>query len=216
MKPHIRIDKYVKPDDMEYSVRLNTDKEKVKFIKRVETIIRSSMEYRDYISFLKEYVNMNQCAFFNNVSNSSSSKVRIEVHHDPLTLYDIVKIVVNKFIDEGIPLDDLYIADEVLALHYKNLVGLIPLSKSIHQIIHNSSELFIPLNLVYGDYKKFLEEYNDYLDDDILDKVEKKINETKSVNRELMANKLSPKYVYLEVDGYTLPQKQETSNSMIA
>lgn len=199
---------YETPEDMEYTTELNTEREKEKYIKRIEKEIRSSLEYRDYISFLKEYVDMKHCAFFNNVENEQGSKVRIEIHHEPLTLFDIVETVVNKFIDEGIPLNDLYISDEVMELHYTNKVGLIPLSKSVHQIIHNSNQIVIPLHLIYGNYKEFLEEYSDYLDESILDKIEKKIFETKNIQKE-MVNKLTPTYVYVEVDGYMLPQKVE-------
>ena len=204
----IKMEEFANPEDMEYTVQLNTEKDKEKFIKRIEKVVRSSMEYRDYIAFLKEYVDMSHCAFFNNVENAQGSKVRIEIHHEPLTLFDIVQTVVNKYLEEGIPLNDLYISDEVMELHYTNKVGLIPLSKSIHQIIHNSNELVIPLTLVYGDYKAFLEEYNDYLDDNILDKLERKVLETKTIKKE-MVDKLNPSYVYVEVDGYLLPQKVE-------
>ena len=88
--------KYSMPENMEYTVVLNTDKDHVKYSNRMEQIIRSSMEYRDYIAYLKEYVNMNHCAFFNNVENAQGSRVRIEIHHEPLTLFDIVKTVLNK------------------------------------------------------------------------------------------------------------------------
>ena len=118
------------PEDMEYTVTLNNAKDKVKFIKRCERTIRSSMEYRDYISYLKEYVDMNHCAFFNNVENGNGNRVRIEIHHEPFTLYDITNVVLNRFLKDGIPLNELYIADEVMKLHYENMVGLIPLSKS--------------------------------------------------------------------------------------
>lgn len=206
---------YATPDDMEYTVQLNTDKDKIKYIKRIEQLVRSSMEYRDYIAYLKEYVNMTHCAFFNNVENAQGSRVRIEIHHEPLTLFDIVKTVINKFLEESIPLNDLFIADEVMELHYTNKVGLIPLSKSLHQIIHNSNEIIIPLGLIYGEYKQFLEEYNDYLDEEILDKIEMKINQTRSFNEE-MANKLTPSYVYIDVDGYSLPKKVETKSESTA
>lgn len=211
---------YATPEDMTYTIQLNSIKDKDKFIKRIERIIRSSMEYRDYINYLKEYVNMAQCAFFNNVENGQGNRVRIEIHHEPLTLYDIVKVVVNKYIQEAIPLNDLYIADEVMNIHYSNQVGLIPLSKSVHQIIHNSDDIIIPLHMVYGDYRHFLEEYNDYLSIDetdtlILDKIESKINDSRAFNNE-MVNKLTPKYVYVKVDGYSLPKKVQVKDSDVA
>ena len=202
----IREQTFQKPMEMEYSVILNTDKDREKFIKRIEHIIRSSLEYRDYIAYLKENVNMTKCAFFQNVENSQGSRVRIEIHHEPLTLFDIVSVVLNKFIEEGIPLDDLYIADEVMDLHYKNMVGLIPLSKSLHQIVHNSNDIIIPLSLVFGDYKGFIHEYEDYLDENIMGKIERKINDTKNFNQS-MVDKLSPEFVYINVDGYELPKK---------
>lgn len=202
----IRIEKFEKPMDMEYSVQLNTDKEKEKFIKRCEQLIRSSLEYRDYIAYLKENVNMSKCAFFQNVENGQGARVRIEIHHEPLTLFDIVSVVLNKYLEEGIPINDLYIADEVMDLHYRNMVGLIPLSKSLHQIVHNSNEILIPLNLVFGNYRDFIHEYEDYLDENIINKIERKINETKGFNQ-AMVEKLSPKFTYINVDGFELPKR---------
>jgi len=202
----IREEAFQKPIDMEYEIRLDSDRDKEKFIKRVEQMIRSSLEYRDYIAYLKENVDMTKCAFFNSVENRSDAKVRIEIHHEPLTLFDIVSVVLTKHMEEGIPINDLYIADEVMNLHYQNMVGLVPLSKSLHQIIHNSDEIIIPLNLVFGDYTGFLREYSDYLDEHILDKIERKINETKHFTQD-MVDKLSPKFVYVNVDGFELPKK---------
>ena len=211
-KPKIKIEKFKKPQEMEYNIILETDRDKEKFIKRVEKVVRDSMEYKDYILFLKDYVNMNHCAFFTNVANKEGSKVTIEIHHEPLTLFDIVAIVLEKHLAEGVPISDFYIAEEVMELHYQNKVGLIPLSKSIHQIVHHSDDIFIPINLVYGNYKEFLDEYLEFCDDDfsdmILDKVEGKIEKTKYL-KESMFNSLNPEYVYIEVDGYQLPKKVE-------
>ena len=216
MSSNIKYEKIKMPENMDYNVVFNTDKDKIKFIKRVEKTIRSSMEYRDYINFLKDYINMNHCAFFNNVENDEGTKVHIEIHHDPLTLFDIVKVIINKYIDESIPLDEMYIADEVMKLHYENMVGLIPLSKSIHQIVHNSNEIFIPLTLIYGDYKKFLEDYNDYIDEDIMYKIQTKIDQTKVAKRDMFENVLNPTYVYMDVEGYSLPKKIELVKDITA
>ena len=198
------------PEDMEYTVTLNNAKDKVKFIKRCERTIRSSMEYRDYISYLKEYVDMNHCAFFNNVENGNGNRVHIEIHHEPFTLYDITNVVLNRFLKDGIPLNELYIADEVMKLHYENMVGLIPLSKSLHQMVHFSDNIVIPFNLIYGNYRKFMDEYADYFDYDgdtsILDKFEAKAIESRKFNAQMLS-KLTPSFVYLKVDGFQLPQK---------
>jgi hypothetical protein len=204
--------KTVIPEDMEYVTLINNDKDKSKYIKRCETIIRSSNEYRDYIAFLKEYVDMDRCAFFQNITSHDSKKVKIEIHHEPFTLYDYVEVVVNKYISEGIPLNDLMIADEIMELHYNNQVGLIPLSKTIHEIIHNSTKLVIPLNMVYGEYSAFLSspEYESYVED-LYDKLETKINATKNLTKESF-DALMKEFTYIEMKDVDAVQKQEIKN----
>ena len=205
--------KTVIPEEMEYTPFINTEKDKVKFIKRCEKIIRSSLEYRSYIDFLKEYVDMNRCAFFKNVSNEDAKRVKIEIHHEPFTLYDYVAIVVDKYLSEGLPLNDLTISDEVMELHYNNLVGLIPLSKTIHEIIHNSNKIVIPLNMVYGDYAAFLasSEYEPYVEE-LYDKLESKINATKNLTKDNF-DALTKQFTYIEMDGIPEVEKQETRTS---
>ena len=195
-----------KIDTPEYGTYLTNDKEKVKYIKRIEMIIRSSNEYRDYIAFLKEYVDMTKCAFFNNVSNEQSRKIRIEIHHEPFTLFDIVQIVLSKWQAECIPLNDLLIADEVMSLHFRNCVGLIPLSKTVHETVHSNSNVVIPLYLIYGKYKEFLKEYEPYLEESMIDKLERKIALTKNI-KENSFDIFNKEFEYLEIDGVTLPQR---------
>lgn len=203
--------KYLKtyiPQEMEYTVVLNNDKDRVKFIKRCEKTIRSSMEYKDYIAYLRDYIDMDSCAFFNMISSKDNKKTKIEVHHEPFTLYDYVSVVVDRFIGEGIPLNDLVIADEVMELHYNNMVGLIPLSKTIHEAVHNSNKVFIPLSMVYGNYKAFLEneKYLPYIDE-LLDKLETKINQTKNL-KEADFDALKQQFTYIEMEGVDAAEKQ--------
>ena len=195
----IRHMKIAMPAQMEYSVYLNTDKDKDKFIKRCERIIRSSTEYRDYISFLKEHVDMDRCAFLNAVSAADSKRVKIEIHHEPFTLYDITAVVVERFMDSDMELNELMIADEVMELHYNNEVGLIPLSKTIHEVVHNSTKLVIPLNMVYGQYTNFLKDpkYEPYVED-LYSKLEKKIDATKNLTKESF-DAITKEFTYLDI-----------------
>lgn len=210
----IRTIQTVIPEEMEYSVFINSDKDKVKFIKRCEKVIRSSNEYRDYVAFLKENIDMDKCAFWKNVSSENSKRVKIEIHHEPFTLFDIVSVVVERFLDQGYPLNDLLIADEVMELHYANMVGLIPLSKTIHQIVHNSTKIRIPLNMVYGDYTSFLtsEKYEPYVDE-LFEKLEIKINETKNLT-ESNFDDLRKEFTYLEMKDVPAVNKQPTTKEL--
>ena len=48
-----------------------------------------------------------------------------------------------------------------MKLHYEGKIGLVPLTKTAHELVHGGS-IFIPLNkdYVFGDYEKLIEEYN--------------------------------------------------------
>lgn len=192
----------IKPVDKTYVV-LN-DKDKLMLTKAVETIVRRSLEYKQYVQFLKEEIDMTQCAFFKNVTNKNGSPVSIEIHHEPFTLFDITLTVIEKFIDNGYELNPLLIAEEVMSLHYKNMVGLIPLSVTVHELVHDGS-LFIPLQNVYGNYIQFLEEYGDYITDSIKAMLETKLRLSKELDNP-DTSILEKKYVYLEVEGFSLPQ----------
>lgn len=202
------------PIDMEYSVNIENDKERHKFINRVEKIVRSSTEYRDYIQFLKEHIGLDRCIFFQQVSGKEKGKhITIEMHHEPLTLYDIVNIVLEKYIQEGLEINDLLIADEVLELHYANQVGLVPLSKTIHEIIHNSEKLMVPLNMCYGEYTRFLEAYDPYIDDSIYDKLERKADMTKKLTPESF-DAIKKEFTYLDIDGVEDTERMELNNEV--
>lgn len=212
-----RTQKIKKPKEYEYNLPLKTTNDKNRIIKRIERIVRSSMEYRDYIQFLRDYMNMKSCAFFQGITNdgAENKKVRIEVHHEPFTLRDYVETVLTKCMETGMPVNEMYIADEVMQLHYQNQVGLIPLSKTMHQVVHKSNKVKIPLHMIYGDYGKFLKDYENYISDDLIEKLERKISESKAIKEDSFSS-IEKKFTYLEVDGITLPQRIEEGEDEVA
>ena len=117
--------------------KYSTPKEQKKFIKSTETLIRSSLEYKTYIKFLKDNLDMNRCAVLKNIKNGDGKRYRIEIHHEPFTLFDIVETVINRRLDEGEDINALHVADEVMELHYEGHIGLIPLSVTMHELVHN-------------------------------------------------------------------------------
>lgn len=203
--------------DFEYQVKLTTMKERDKCVRRVEKLVRGSLEYRDYIFFLKSKMDFSKCWFFPHMGNDDGNKTRVEVHHEPLTLYEICDIVLQKYLDEGYPINEEYIADEVMELHYRNMVGLIPLSKTLHQLYHSSqkagNEKFdIPLYAVYGYYAKFIEEYAEFIDDKYYEKIEEKKEKSKTMTVEDFKI-LVKQFEYLEVEGMDAPEEIETDQN---
>lgn len=196
-----------KVEPFDRTLVLLTPKAETKFVKKVESIVRSSQEYKDFISYLKENIDMTYCSYFNNITTKGSKKVSIHIHHEPFTLYDITLIVYQKWKDEDKPLSHLAIAEEVMKLHYQGYVGLIPLSATVHDLVH-SGKIFIPLQNVYGKYSKFVEEYGNYIPDDIMDILEIKVNKSKNLTEDDVSI-LEKKFVYLEVDGFRFPEAVE-------
>jgi hypothetical protein len=192
---------------IERNIILMSEKDKIKLIKTIERIVRSSQEYKQYIAFLRKEVDMTMCSFFNNISNKESKKVSIEIHHEPFTLFDITQIVLEKWIAENKKVNPILIAEEVMKLHYQNKVGLIPLSITVHELVH-SGKLFIPLQNVYGDFISFFEEYEPYISNDLKDILQIKLKMSKELEN-LDMSILEKKYVYLEIDGMTFPQPLE-------
>lgn len=205
------------PSTYEYYVDISSPKGRRKFIERIKNVCRSSMEYKDYIAYLKEYIGLDHCAFFTNVTNNDGTRrsrhISIELHHDPLTLDDIVDVILSKYEKEGLELNEFEIADEVMELHYNNEVGLIPLSKTAHQLVHNSAKLVIPLNLIYGRYVDFLAKYEPYIDLDgpIYNKIERRLNQMEEMTEESF-NAITKQFEYLDVKGYEDIEKMELKN----
>lgn len=191
--------KKIEPIKME--INIMSDKDKVKAIKTAERMIRSSLEYKAYIKYLKQYIDMTKCSFFNNVNNKDGKRVSIEIHHEPFTLFDITQAVLEKQLDETGEVNLFNIAEEVMKLHYQCKVGLIPLSSTVHELVH-LGQVFIPLQSPRGDYISFLEEYDRYITMDMKDILQEKLNLSRQVQD---LSLLETKYTYVEVEGFKFP-----------
>jgi hypothetical protein len=141
---------------------LFSEKAKTNFIKKIEKIIRQSYEYRNYIGLLKNELNITKCTFLPGI-DINTVKVGIEFHHYPFTLYNLVAIEVEKDIKQNKKcIDPFDIADRVMIYHYKNLVGLVPLSGTVHELVH-AGKKFVNKKYVYGNYEKYIEKNMKYL-----------------------------------------------------
>lgn len=207
--------KLAKAIPYEYTVSIETSKERRKCIERIKGIVRSSMEYKDYIFYLKQYAQFDKCAFYQQLSSSNpASKAKIEAHHGPLTIDDICAIVLQKYIDEGLEINEILIAEEVLELHYRNMVGLTPLSKTVHQVITDSDKVFVPVYMYYGNWMDFLDEYSEYIDEKYFDKIEDAIERTKGLTEESF-DALKVQFTYLDVDGQGAAERIEIDEDVL-
>ena len=185
---------------------LPTPRAKVKFIKQCEKLIRKSPEYKDYIKFLKEHMGMNRCTVLRGLKSDSNKKYSIEIHHEPFTLFDIVQIILERNISLGIPISEYKISDEVMALHYDKKVGLIPLSKTMHELVH-SGRIFIPLQFIYQRYDAFYNEFQPFIETlpTLNEKIEGKV-ELSMKCPDILSDVVEPEFTYVHIDGFPFPE----------
>ena len=158
---------------------LTDDKDFKKYIIQIKRVIRGSFEYRRYIKFLKDNLDMTECAIYQKVNSNEGYSISIEIHHQPFTLEDIILTVYNKRVAGVEDLSVEAVADEVMRLHYEGLIGLIPVSKTIHELIHNN-HIFIPLDKVFGLYHNFYERYKQFMNIELLELYDKNVEVSKN------------------------------------
>lgn len=178
------------------------EKQKIKYVKDIKRMIRSSLEYKNFIQFLKEELDMNECTFFSEI-NTKKRNIRIEIHHEPFTITDLINIAIKYFIDNDIEIDDFEIAEFVMRWHYYGLIGLIPLSKTVHELVHDG-KIFIPFSFPFGDIGTFYKLYNKYMSDNLKSTI-KQIMEQSVKFENNPPEVLRKRFVYLKVDGFELP-----------
>jgi len=170
-------------------------------IKYIEKEIRNSYEYKSYIKYLKDELDLTRCSLLPNM-DSRVLPVNLEFHHFPFTLYDITETIGKSVINnltEGDSVSCLDIAEKVVEEHFHNNIGLVPLTETLHEMAHNNA-ITIPLNNVNGDYKKYIEKYKNNIAPESLDKVNimevfNESDEAKAFNK----NKLRKKIVNYEI-----------------
>jgi hypothetical protein len=85
--------------------------------------------------------------------------------------------------------------------HYANNVGLVPLSSSIHELVHNGG-LFIHKDLVVGNHQQFYEDYKPYMPKELKEKYKSWITDSENNPNEKVGIPVfsdgSKRFTYLE------------------
>lgn len=153
-----------------YFQNFYSEKETIKFVKNVERLIRSSKEYKDYVESLR--TNISALNIDNILSFITTLDAELEFHHYPFSLYDVVDIVLTDNFLNNKKVSSFSVAKKVMELHYKHLIGLVPLSKTNHELVH-SGNLFLSKKQIFGNYEKFMKKYDKAVSADLKLKVEK-------------------------------------------
>ena len=191
-----------KPERVKFLDR--TAKERRKYIETCEKMIRSSSEYKEYIKHIKTHFDMSRCTVFQNISNGNGKKYSIEIHHEPFTLFQITDTVLQKRQDLGEEINHFMIADEVMDLHYRGVIGLIPLTKTVHELVTND-KVFIPLQYVYQRYDLFYDQYEPFMRDYVKDLTTLKVEMSTKCDM-IQSDVLDIDITYMDIDEFPYPE----------
>lgn len=158
---------YVKSDSIDplyYTTEnFEKDSERIRFIKSVERAVRNAPEMKALITYIRGELKFTNCAVLTEIGTADAL---IELHHAPFTLFDIVETLLTRRLETGTPISTLSLAEEVVIVHYNGLVGLIQVSKTIHDLIH-SGKFRISREQIIGNVDGFVEQYEDFLSEDV-------------------------------------------------
>lgn len=184
-----------------------SNKDRYKYCTMVKTMVRRSPEYKQLVKFLKKHKGMDCCDVYRNLSNDPEERkhYRIELHHHPFTLLEIINVVVSKRQALGETLNPFLVTEEILELHYDGKVGLMNLSVTAHELAEND-RIFIPLHRIRDqNYIKFVEEYEQFMDPNLIKKIELLIQMSLKA-KDVVSDCLDPEFVYINIDGFEFPQ----------
>jgi len=173
-----------------------------KLINYFEKIIRKSYEYKQYIGYLKNELDITQCAITPSL-DIKEFDISLEFHHYPITLYEIVDTLLREEL-YTIPstqntVNMFEVMEKVMAEHYRGNIGLVPLTKTHHEMAHNGS-IKIPVDSINGNFTKFVQDHKKYMSPELLDKIETAMSITREeadeFNKKLEKNILNYKVKY--------------------
>lgn len=158
------------------------DKAVKKFIKNIESLIRTSREYKNYIEQLRvNFPALNQDAVLGNISTLDTD---LEFHHYPFSLYDIVEIIIYHGALNQNYESTFSAAKKVMDIHYKNKIGLVPLMKTNHELSHEG-KIFLSTKQIFGNWEAFLSEYSQVISPELKNSIkdlQKRSNENLPVD----------------------------------
>lgn len=199
----LRYDEFFDYHDIGYDV--SDKKSKKHFVDYIKNIFKNSLEYKIIMDFLKTNLDMNRCMYCKNID--TRYKGMINIHHEPFSKEDLCYIVLNKYIELDLELDPFIIAEEIMLLHFKGLIGLMPVNVTAHQLIHDK-EITVPITYVFGNIREFFIEYKDYMTEDQKEKLANSI-QLSSILENATPKVLKKKFIYLDVKGMQFPKRIE-------
>lgn len=185
------------------------------FLKNAESRFRASKEYKLYKHYLIEYLGIDRCQIFGNITVEDAD---IELHHNILGLFDICLLISSHIINTVGIISTFDLIQLLIQEHWNNRVGVTFLSKTAHQKFTNDPDAYLPPDMTFGKWWELLSMYRYGITYDIANKVIKYINKYNKdmppsvqilQNEEILSYAYYNEYGTPREDCGVLPYKQE-------
>lgn len=136
---------------------LNGDVDRFKrFVENAISRFRHSRRYKNY----KEYLYNLGFDYCQILSNINSDMADIEMHHNGITIFDIGVMITRHLLAVKGQVTTFDVVMHLKYIHAMNYVPLVMLCKTMHQMVHNEDEFFIPASMTFGFWPQLLNEYS--------------------------------------------------------
>lgn len=100
---------------------------------------------------------LDRCQVHGNITDDMAT---LEMHHCILTIFDVALLITEHTINTVGIISTFDLIKKLKEEHKLHNVPLTMLSKTPHQLYHNTNELFIAPSMVFGNWINLLEKYN--------------------------------------------------------
>lgn len=126
-----------------------------KFLDNAIARFRHSRTYSSYKGYLIE-LGLDRCQMMSNITNEMAS---IEMHHNGLTIFDIAVLLSTHILATKGKISTFDLVMELKYVHKNNMVPLVMLCRTSHQMVHHNEEFFVPASMCFGFWMELLEKY---------------------------------------------------------
>lgn len=126
-----------------------------RFAENVVKNFRSMKVYSHYKAYLYD-IGLDRCQILGNITNDMA---KIEMHHNGLTIFDLTIIITTHLLNVNGKTTTFEVINHLRHAHINNEVPIVMLCKTMHQLEHNDDNFYIPIQMTFGHWDRFLEKY---------------------------------------------------------
>ncbi len=132
-----------------------------RFLKNAITQFRHTRIYKKYKGYLYD-LGLTSCQILGNIDTSmfgEKGDKGIEMHHNGITIHDIALMICHHQLCITGKVSTFDIIKELRRAHIANHVPLVMLCKTMHQMVHNKDDFFVPCSMTFGFWTELLNDY---------------------------------------------------------